>query len=156
MDAALAMLGRRSHPAARVRERIEARFGAETADRTVARLLELRVLDDRAFAEAFTRDRFERAGYGRERIRAELLARGVAKADVEAAVGSIVDPERERETAGRALERFCGRRGGPCGGERKLRDAAFRHLMGRGFPLELVYELLGSTLAEPSVGTRRR
>src|SRR5688572_27310186 len=78
MEVALAMLGRRSHPASAVRSRIAARFSEEQAERVVARLRELGVLDDAAYAEAFVRDRFVRAGYGRERIRADLRRRGVA------------------------------------------------------------------------------
>jgi SOS response regulatory protein OraA/RecX len=139
------MLGRRAYPSAHVRERIAASFGAEQAESVVARLFELRVLDDRAYAERFARDRFERAGYGSERIRTDLLTRGLAPADVDSALAAVIDDARERERAEAALQRFCRVSGSaPSDPHRdpKLRDAAFRHLVGRGFPIDLVHELL--------------
>ena len=145
MDVALAMLGRRSLPAARVRDRLVRNFGAEEADRVIARLQELRVLDDTRYAESFVRDRFGRAGYGRERIRADLGSRGVARGDIDAAIGAVIDADAERAAAARALERFKCLKGDRLD-SRKLREAAFRHLIGRGFPLGLVRDLLGSYL----------
>jgi regulatory protein len=144
MQAALAMLGRRALSAARVRERLAREFGAEEAERVVTRLLGLGVLDDRRYAEAFTRDRALRAGHGRARIRADLLARGVSAADVDAAIAAVVDPAAERERAAGALERFRRVRATRArrADERKLREAAFRHLLGRGFSVDLVRELL--------------
>jgi regulatory protein len=144
MDVALAMLGRRSHPASAVRSRIAGRFGDEEAERVVARLLVLGVLDDAKYAEAFVRDRFRRAGYGRRRIRADLVRRGVAPAAVDAALGAIVDDQAERERAKQALARFTRLRAGRKEGMR-LRDAAFRHLIGRGFPGDLVRDLLSGS-----------
>ena len=138
------MLGRRSHPASAVRSRIAARFGEEQAERVVARLRELGVLDDAAYAGAFVHDRFVRAGYGRERIRADLLRRGVASCDIDAALAAIVDDAAERERAERALARFTRLRSGRKDGLR-LRDAAFRHLIARGFPGDLVRDLLSGS-----------
>jgi SOS response regulatory protein OraA/RecX len=93
------------------------------------------------------RDRFERAGYGRERIRADLRARGIAAQEIRTAIASVIDDAKERACAARALERFCARRGparhgGTEDATRRVRDAAFRHLVGRGFPVGLVTELL--------------
>jgi len=152
MQAALAMLARRSQPSARIRERIIDRFGSEAAERTLSRLSELRLLDDAAFAERFVRDRFERAGYGRERIRADLLARGIANAEVQAAISAVIDEGGERERAEKALAHFRRARARRTAATarnaaRKLNEAAFRHLIGRGFPVALVRELLKRELA---------
>ena len=139
------MLARRALPAARLRERLRRAFDADEVERAVERLIELQVLDDGAFAESFVRDRFERAGYGRERIRADLAARGIAREAAEAAIARLIDDDRERETAIRALERFrCARerRGDP----QRTREAAFRHLIGRGFGFDLVRDLLRHSL----------
>jgi regulatory protein len=148
MQAALAMLARRSQPVARIRERLVERFGSDAAERTVTRLLELRMLDDAAFAEQFVRDRFERAGYGRERIRSDLRARNLTAREIQTAIGSVIDEAGERAHAARALERFRRKRGGARRGgpieNRRTREAAFRHLVNRGFPVELVHELLRS------------
>jgi regulatory protein len=145
MDVALAMLGRRSQPIARVRERLVRRFGPDEADRVIARLLELCVLDDARYAESFVRDRFGRAGYGRERIRADLGSRGVSRGDIETAIAALLHPDAERAAAERALERFKRLKGDRLE-PRKLRESAFRHLIARGFPLALVRDLLGSSL----------
>jgi regulatory protein len=151
MQAALAMLARRSQPVARIRERLVERFGSEAAEHAVTRLLELRMLDDAAFAEQFVRDRFERAGYGRERIRADLRARNLAAREIQTAIASVIDEPSERAHAARALERFRRKRGRArraSGPEeiRRTREAAFRHLVNRGFPVELVRELLCSAV----------
>jgi regulatory protein len=143
MEAALAMLGRRAYPAAGVRERLARTFEAEEVERVVARLTELAVLDDRAYAERFARDRFERAGYGRERIRADLLARGIAREHVETALRSVVDDAGERERAVRALGKFRSRARGEA---HEARETAFRHLVSRGYPVDLVRDLIDRSL----------
>ncbi len=130
-----------------MRERIAGRFGDEEAARVVRRLGELRLLDDRDWAERFARDRFERGGYGRERIRAELVRRGLDAADIEAALAAVVSDEGERARAAAVLARFRGLRAARAGrraddGGARAREAAFRHLIGRGFPLDLVRDLL--------------
>jgi regulatory protein len=103
--------------------------------------VELGLLDDNAFAEGFVRDRFLRAGYGRERIRNDLRRKGVARSDIEAAIAAVVDVGTERRQAEEALERFRARRT-RVDDERKLREAAFRHLVGRGFGIALVRDVL--------------
>jgi len=144
MDVALAMLGRRAHPSAAVRRRISEKFGAEEAERVVARLGVLGVLNDAAYAASFVRDRFMRAGYGRERIRADLVRRGVSRKDADTALAELVDTAAERERAARALARFTRLRGTRKEGNR-LREAAFRHLVGRGFPIDLIRDLLSGS-----------
>jgi regulatory protein len=138
------MLGRRGHPSAAVRRRIAAGFGLDEAERVVERLQSLGVLDDAAYAVAFVRDRFERAGYGRERIRADLSSRGIGAEHTEAALAAIVDDVRERTCAEQALVRFTRLRSRRKTATR-LREAAFRHLIGRGFPADLVRDLLSSS-----------
>jgi SOS response regulatory protein OraA/RecX len=65
-------------------------------------------VDDAAWAERFARDRFERVGKGRHRIRNELLARGIdaatAEASLAAVLGGDVGGDVEREKAAAMLE----------------------------------------------------
>jgi regulatory protein len=139
------MLGRRAMAAAALRERLRRSFDDEHVEQAVKRLVELRVLDDAVYAESFVRDRFERRGYGRERIRAELAARGCERDAAAQAIARVIDERREREVAARALGRFRrlnSRRKTP----QQERAAAFRHLIGRGFALDLVRDLLGGSL----------
>jgi len=52
----------------------------------VSRLIEEGLLDDERFARRYAEDKRELAGWGPERIREALLARGVARDLVEAAL----------------------------------------------------------------------
>src|SRR4051794_20619975 len=61
------------------------------------RLVELRLLDDAAYAEAFVRSR-QRAGVAKRTLTRELRAKGVGDEEAESALGSV-DPEQEREAA---------------------------------------------------------
>jgi regulatory protein len=152
-EAALAMLGRRTLSGAGLREKLLLKFPEQRRDSTrddagseieqvIARFADLGLLDDVAYAESFVRDRFLRAGYGRRRIAQDLQRKGVAAADIEVAIERVVDEPTERKMAERALERFRARRG-HVDDARKVRDAAFRHLIGRGFSVSLVRDLLG-------------
>ena len=99
-----------------------------------------------AYAEAFVRDRFLRAGYGRERIRADLKRRGLGATDIDRALSAVVDDQAERERAEGALARFMRLRARrKPRDDARLRDAAFRHLVGRGFPGDLVRDLLSGS-----------
>jgi regulatory protein len=135
------MLARRAQPAAALREKLLRTFPTDEVEPVIARFEELGLLDDGAYAETFVRDRFLRAGYGRERIRRDLLRKGVARAQIDAAIDAVVDAATERSQAEQALQRFRTRRA-RTDDPRKLREAAFRHLVGRGFALALVRELL--------------
>ena len=138
------MLGRRSQPAAGLREKLRRKFpevGRDEIEEIIARFAELGLVDDLAYAETFARDRFLRAGYGRRRIAQDLARKGVATADVAAAIERVVDDATEREMAGRALERFRARRA-QVSDPGKVREAAFRHLISRGFDVSLVRDLL--------------
>lgn len=151
-DAALAILSRRALSAAGLRDKLRKKFPEQRGDGgaehrgdeiedIIARFADLGLLDDAAYAETFVRDRFLRAGYGRRRIAQDLQRKGVAAADIAAAIESVVDDATERRLAEHALERFRARRARVADSE-KLREAAFHHLIGRGFSVSLVRDLL--------------
>jgi len=106
-------------------------YRRETAAATVARCRELGWVGDGAFA--FDRARALRArGAGSLRIEAELVARGLPEAVVAAAIEASRAGLPEREWARRALR-----------GTRD-RARAWRLLVGRGFPEDVVDELVGA------------
>ncbi len=192
LEAALATLARRPSSAARLRGRLIEKFGEEAAERAMARLGELDLVDDGAYAEAYARRRFETGGYGSVRIEKELVERGIESAVAHAAVSEVIDSASERERASVQLERFMRSRGmtagpsaGATGQERetggsvvvsldeararreaglgrkgaagegstdgqtrgdRVRAAAYRHLLDRGFPESLVCDLLDVSL----------
>jgi regulatory protein len=61
---------------------------AEDVEAVVARLVEDGALDDERFALRYAEDKRELAGWGAERIRDTLLARGIAPEHIEAAVAA--------------------------------------------------------------------
>ncbi len=96
------------------------------------------LVDDRAFAGAWVRDRVRLKPKGRRALRAELAAKGVAPEDVEAALSENAD-EGEEALAKRALApRLEALRDK---GERKGRAAAMSFLARRGFNAELARRL---------------
>jgi len=139
---ALAMLTRRALTRAEVAEKLGQRISQEECDAALARLDDMRLLDDRGLAERVAHDGLVRRGFGRHRIRSELLRRGIEPAIVEDAVGHVFEDAAERAAAAAALARFRKRRGDGRNSPQKEAAAAFRHLIGRGFPAAMVRELL--------------
>jgi regulatory protein len=115
--------------------------GVEEADRidVLARLIEAGGLDDERFARAYAEDKRRISGWGNERIREALEARGVAGELIEAALEGEGD-EEQLDRAGALLRE----RGMDCSDEAE-RDRALRLLTRRGFPLELAYEAVRLT-----------
>lgn len=108
-------------------------YQARTASGVVARAVELRWLDDEMLAH--DRARALRArGAGPLRIGADLEARGLPSALIEAAVEASRDGRGEGEWAEEAL-RKAGVAGAPA--------RAWRLLVQRGFPEDVVARLLG-------------
>jgi len=105
-------------------------YRRETAAATVARCRELGYVRDTAFARARARALRAR-GAGRLRIEADLTARGLAEALVADAVEDSREGEAEVVWARRAL------------GAVRDRRRAWRLLVSRGFPEDVVEELLG-------------
>lgn len=68
-------------------------------DAVIARLTELALLDDAAFARAFARSRATTRGMSRRRIAAELAKRGVARELVDAAIADVMADESIDERA---------------------------------------------------------
>ena len=71
----------------------------EDVGAVIARLTELGLLDDAAFALAFARSRATARGMSRRRIQAELAKRGVARELVDAAIAEVMTDESVDERA---------------------------------------------------------
>lgn len=91
MAAAAAMLARRPHSERQVRQRLARRqTDAAVVDETVARLLDVRLLDDAEFARAWADGRDRSSPRGRRLVVQELRAAGV-DGDVALAAASAID-----------------------------------------------------------------
>ncbi len=83
-------------------------FEEETIERTTARLEELHLLDDLAFARQWIEERVSRKGLGPETLRVELEAKGIASEVVDQALADGVGDEelRAREVAAAYLSKL--------------------------------------------------
>jgi regulatory protein len=112
------------------------------ADAVVADLAGRGDLDDAAFARHWVTTRAAR-GYGAARLRAELRARGVAPALIDAALGTLDREDQLAEARRLAARRLPGlRRAAPAKAAARLRD----HLLRRGFPGGVVARVVRESL----------
>ncbi len=143
MAAAMRSLARRALCRAEVAARLVANgFEEAIVAAVLARLEELKLVDDAALAQ----HRVEAGRSGRHRVRSELLRRGVPEDVLEHAIKDAVAPDTERASARDALERYLRARSRRKDTPQRVRAAAFRHLISRGFPADLVRDLLGVSL----------
>ncbi len=98
------------------------------------RLVELRLIDDAAYAEAFVRSR-QRAGVAKRTVTRELRSKGVGEDEAEAALATI-DPEQEREAAFQLAVRRAARTAGLPLEARRRR--LYGLLARRGYPSDVV------------------
>lgn len=126
-------------------ERLMRGWGVAETDRRkiLARLCELRFIDDRRFAEAYVRDKVRLGGWGARKIRAGLLAKGISSAIVAEAMTGV------EEAAGgdRLLEIF--RRKEPsikAGTPYERRAKLIRFGLSRGFGYEEVVAAAEKTI----------
>ena len=104
MPIAVRYLARRNRTAAQVGQFLTGK-GATTAEvhAIVTRLLQLRYVDDRAYAERWIEIRLARQPMGRARLEAELLAHGVSETQARRAVHEALRNLDELTLARRAV-----------------------------------------------------
>ena len=108
MERAGRMLALRSRTEREVRDRLrEAELSDDVIEDTIARLYELKLLDDEAFALDWIEERGERKGLGPKALIAELVRKGVDRTTAEAALAKSGLDEEAAATAvaERALRR---------------------------------------------------
>jgi regulatory protein len=134
-ERAVEALGRKERTGAELAAWLgEQGFTQAETDGAIARLAELGELDDERFARRYAEDKRELAGWGSERIREALLARGLGRDLVETALS---EDAYETELA-RAVG-LLARRAESLGDE-PSRARALAFLARRGYELELAYE----------------
>lgn len=131
LDTAAAMLARRPHSEREVRRRLaERKFEAPLVEETVARLCELKLLDDAEFARAWTESRDRGSPRGRRLIVQELRAAGVAAATAAEAASAVSDEDAAYRVAVKKARALAS-----CD-FRAFRDRLGSHLQRRGFGWE--------------------
>jgi regulatory protein len=107
-DAALRALGLRWHGDRELSLKLRSKgYDAEAIAAALARLRQEGWLDDRRYAEAYARGR-ARKHFGPERVRAELIGRGIDDRTAAAAVKNVFADEQTDAT----LEKLCIRKAG--------------------------------------------
>lgn len=136
LDLAYTALSRRDRTTAEVRAQLESkRVEPDTIDAAVAELTELGYLDDARYAVRFAEDRRTLDSWGPDRIERKLIAVGVAREHIAAALANR-DGEDELEAAVAVLRR----RFRAPSDDQKSRDRALGVLVRKGFDLELAYD----------------
>jgi regulatory protein len=142
-DYAVKALGRRMRTEAELRRLMHQRVepgtrGDEIITAVVARLKEQRYLDDRSYAETYTRLRRENEKFGQRRVRQSLRQKGVAAPLVEKAVTEGYSKTNEEKLARQYLERK--RLAKP--GNEKETARIMRRLVAAGFSTSVIYKIL--------------
>ena len=106
----------------------------EEVAQVLVRLLESGGLDDERFARSYAEDKRELEGWGPERIRGALLARGLSEELVDAALGAEDEPAQVERAV-----RVLAQRDARCDSD-QARSRALALLARRGYPLEVAYE----------------
>lgn len=134
LAAALRAIGRKERTEAEMRSWLADReYGEEEIDRVLAYLTENLAVNDARYATAFTADKRELSGWGRVRIEATLIKRGVP-GDLIAAALDQDDGESEVDRATRVLVKK-----GSLLEDPKDRQRAMGLLARRGFSAEDAY-----------------
>lgn len=134
-ERALEALARREHTSGEMTEWLAERgFELAAVDTAVSRLIESGAIDDERFAAAFAADKRELRGWGPDRIREALAARGVERALIDAAL-AVDDHQAQLERAIGLLEQR-----GETAGDERSRARAVAYLARRGYDSEVAYD----------------
>lgn len=145
--AALAALGRRAYSVYQMRKWLEERAEREEDAGTVlAKLRQLRYVDDERYASDFTRVHAGSRSQGRFRIARELRARGVPDKHIEAALDATCTTEDEAAKVRSKIERKIQQMKGPL--DEKKRASLYRSLLRGGFPGDLIGKELSRVRAK--------
>ena len=143
-SAALALLSRRDYTSIELESRlIDKGFDQDAARAAIADLRTRGVVDDARVAAAHVRTAGRVKGRGRMRIARELTARGLSRDMVDEALRAV-DPADELASIRKILDR----KRWPAHPTRAERQKMYRHLMGRGFPSDLISKALGSRVED--------
>ena len=130
-ERALRLLAARSHFRAELARKLTARgYPPEEIEAALAELVARGTLDDARTAAELVGERRERRGWGRARLRSELVRRGAPASAIDAVLAAI-GGEDDLALARQAAERWSRRAAAPPGPRRTA--ALGRHLARKGF-----------------------
>lgn len=142
---ALRLLAGRAYTEYEMRQRLlRANIPEAAVERVIAWLLELKYIDDRAFAKAWVEDRAERKGTGPLLLSHELSQRGVAPELIREAIDAYMNEERMEAIAITQAERRLSR----CQnlGRREKCAKIYAFLQRKGFPADVIRRVLNRVI----------
>jgi regulatory protein len=140
-SAAERFVARRMHSEKELRSKLTLKgFSENVIDETITVFRNLRLIDDRAFAEMFIRDRMRLRPKGRPILRRELLQKGIAEDIIDAVLPQLIDEDRELEEIRLLAEKYLRRNIGMPEELRRRRLLGF--LQRRGFPFSAIMKIL--------------
>jgi len=141
MAAAVGYLAHAARSIAEVSQHLERRGIAPALAATTLRgLAERGYIDDAALAERRAEELMLRRGCGRLKVAHELTRRGLTDTVIDRAISGVLEGRSEVALGRAALTR---RFGEERPASRAERAKAFRFLIGRGHPADIVSEILG-------------
>jgi len=150
---AFRLLSVRSRSIKELRLKLKERGFEETVvNNVIDRLLELKYLDDEAFAKGWARNLAVNRLWGNRKIEISLLEKGISRELVDKAIARAREEIEERDAIEKLVEKKCGKAVASEENARfisaKEKGRLIRNLMGRSFPLELIFDVLGKPREE--------
>ncbi len=142
LEYAFRVLGRRAHTTHELQKKLSQRkeYTPQEGERVMARLLELKLLNDRSFVEQSFEQALRIRHDGAQKTIYKLLKKGIPFKQAQAIWEEQRDPTLEREAAKQALEKILHRLRDEPLQSRYLK--ASQRLAAKGFPPELIFELV--------------
>lgn len=127
--------------------RLMARWGVSASERdgVLAKLIEMRFIDDSRFAAAYVRDRSRFGGWGTYKIRAGLKAKGVAEEVINEALAQLTDKNSEEQLL-RQVERKAPKV--KAANDYELKTKLIRFALSRGFEYDTVLAVVDQFMKE--------
>jgi regulatory protein len=148
MGLALRLLSYRGRSRREVVEKLSWRgVSAESVDRVVRKLEQAGYLNDEAFVKAWVRERTQVRGFGRYRIKNELLAKGIDPVEINTELGEAYTEDQEKAVALALAQARLSRYAGldPMVARRRLAQVLLRRGFNSVMAQNIVAELLPST-----------
>ena len=140
-DLIIDMLGRRMMSEMEIRRKLQAKkIQADAADAAIQDLQRVGLINDREFAERFSRDQIQRNGVGRSRLQRDLMQRGIERDLITTTLDRIFAETDEKALAVALLHKrgF----GIELRDDMKRRQRAYALLIRRGFDNETAQDAL--------------
>jgi len=135
-DKALRLLSIRAHSEKELRMKLKQKFSDDAVDSAAERLAENGLLDDAAFAAAYAEELYRRKSYSPERIKNELINRGIDRETAKNAANALDIDKKE------GIINILNKVRLPENPAKKDVDRLLRRLIGAGYTMREIREVI--------------